>query len=211
MIKHQSMGSKIGKISHCSTNKNTCIKQCPYCYGDKSLKQYPAVKKNYDGNTLALINRDKLSFISKSRKYHRFNLVGDFSFKNDLDTSIYYIQEYIRLAKHHDGINAHRVQFFGYTKSWQDKKLVPYLKEFNKLENVSLRCSVDATTGIRIPKGFKKAGIKYICWESMGIPLKGQYICQYGNKDHKMYKVKCDTCKICINKKCNVDVYFPAH
>jgi hypothetical protein len=171
--------------------------------------QYPNVKANYDKNTLALINREKLADVPTSRKYHRFNMVGDFSFKNDIGTSIYYIQEYIRLAKHHDGINGHYVQFFGYTKSWQDKKLVPFLQEFNALKNVSLRCSVDVLTGIRIPKGFKKAGITYALPNER--PLKGQYICQFGNKEHKMYKVKCDTCKICINKKCNVDVYFPAH
>ncbi len=37
MIKFQKSGSKIGKCSHFSTDKSTCVRQCSYCYGDKAL------------------------------------------------------------------------------------------------------------------------------------------------------------------------------
>ncbi len=209
MIKFQTKGSKVGKCSHGSTNRDTCFFKCSYCYGEKSLKQYPNVRENYNNNTNALVNREKLPYVNKSRVFHRFNLVGDFSFKNDVETSIYYIQEYIRLAKHHNGIKGHYVQFFGYTKSWQDSRLIPYLQEFNSLSNVNIKCSVDALTGIRIPEGFQKAGITYNLASDK--PLKGQFTCQFTNKESRLYKVTCDKCRVCINKKCKVDVYFPAH
>ncbi|MHA2010102.1 MAG: hypothetical protein ACW980_22535 [Promethearchaeota archaeon] len=192
-----------------STNHDTCYKKCEYCYNHKSIKQYKAVSINYDRNTQSIIKREKLPFVPKSRNLCRISINGDFSFKNNSD-SVYYIREWIRLAKHHNGIKGHKVEFFGYTKSWQDKKLVPYLQELNSLPNVNIKCSVDALTGIRIPKGFKKAGIVYGEISTLK-PLKGQFICQFGNKNSKLYKVTCQDCRVCINKKTQVDVYFPSH
>ena len=207
-------------MCHLSTNHSTCYRVCKYCYNHKSLNQYKNVGINYDNNTQSIIDRETLPNIPKSRNICRISINGDFSFKND-DDSIYYIKEWIRLAKYHVGISdkiktkkhkfGHYVEFFGYTKSWQNPKLIPYIQELNSLPNVNIKCSVDALTGIRIPKGFKKAGIKYGEIKTLKA-LKGEFICQFGNEDNKnMYKKTCQECRICINKKTNVDVYFPSH
>jgi hypothetical protein len=205
-LKFQLKGSKVGDlIFHFSTNHDTCFQKCDYCYNHSSIRRYKNTGINYDNNTRGIINRLRLPAIPKNKIAGRISLNGDFSFKN-LKDSIYYIKEWHRLA-----IANHNVMFFGYTKSWQDKRLLPYLNAFKAEKNVVLRASVDDDTGYKIPATWSMAGI-----ESETVIKKASkktvFVCKFNQKDHKLYKVTCDKCKICFNKGSeNVVVLFPKH
>jgi hypothetical protein len=168
---------------------------------------YKQVGINYDDNTLAIMNRERLPKIPKNKIAGRINLNGDFSFDN-IEDSIYYISEWHRLA-----IENPSIMFFGYTKSWQDERLLPYLEDFKNLNNVVLRASVDDKTGYNVPNGWTIAGrMDETTIDKAGLKNKKYFVCQFNNKNHALYKKPCDTCKVCLKKSCeNIPVLFPSH
>ncbi len=206
MLKFQRRGSKVGDtVFHLSTSHDTCLRKCKYCYNHKSIAMYKNTGINYDNNTLAIINRETLPKIPRNKIAGRFSLNGDFSFKC-IEDSIYYISEWKRIA-----LENPTVQIFGYTKSWQDEKLLPYLEDFKSIANVVLRASVDEKTGYNVPTGWTIAGVKT---QKAIDSLKGKkyFTCKFTNKEHKMYKLQCDKCKICLSSKTqNVPVFFDQH
>ena len=206
MIKFQLKGSKVGNTTcHLSTNKSTCIQECEYCYNDPILLRWKNVGKNYDNVTQSIINREKIPPIPKNKVNCRISINGDFSFDN-IDDSIYYIMEWYRVASEHENVN-----FFSYTKSWKDKKLLPYLNKLRSLKNVTIRASIDKTTGYKIPKNWTYSGILENNTLDK-IKVKKYFICQFNNKKSKLYKVPCDKCKICISKKLShIPVFFDEH
>jgi hypothetical protein len=205
-LKFQLKGSKVGnKIFHFSTNHDTCLKKCSYCYNHASIRRYKNTGINYDNNTQGIIDRLRLPAIPKNKIAGRMSLNGDFSFKN-LKDSVFYINEWHRLA-----IANRNVMFFGYTKSWQDKRLLNCLNAFKAEKNVVLRASVDDETGYNIPPTWTMAGIATIeVIEETS--KKTVFVCKFNQKGHKLHKVTCDKCKVCFNKGSeNIVVLFPKH
>jgi hypothetical protein len=192
--------SKMGKIAHFSTNQKTCYKVCKYCYGVKIANMYKASKRNYDNNTQQIINRQGLPPLPKKADIVRISVNGDFSF-NKLEDSFYYIQEWINLARKNP-----QVKFFGYTKSWQDSRLLPLLNKLRNLANVVLRASVDDKTGYNVPAGWVIAGILQ---DDTIKSLKGKrhYVCKFEKN-----KIQCSACKICFKSKLSqIAILFPSH
>ncbi len=185
--------SKMGKIAHFSTDHTTCFRKCSYCYGLKIVNMYKASKANYENNTRVLNRGSSLPALPKGSKVVRMYVNGDFHSKHA-------IREWIALAY----VNKD-VKFFGYSKQWQNKELLPLLEKLKSLDNVVLRASVDKDTGYKIPSGWSRAGI----FEGNGIHLdnKHYYICKF--KDNG---IKCDKCKICFSSKLShYAIYFPKH
>lgn len=184
--------TKLGKIAHFSTLPyKTCFQNCSYCYAVKSVKMYPSVKKCYTDNTNALNNGALLPEIPKNRNVVRMYVSGDFQ-------NVHTIKEWIRLAQQNK-----QVTFYGYTKQWKNKELLPYFNSLSVQSNVVLRASVDNEIGYDIPKGWTQAGVKE------DKQYNGKFFtCKSNSKNG----LKCDKCKICfLPRYKNVPVYFPKH
>jgi len=192
-MKWQVRNSKLGLMAHFSKE---CPFECPYCYGLKAIHQYKGTKENIRFNTEMLLTNE-MPLIPNNRSIARlFSVYGDFE-------SIEEIKKVIRLAQK----QPNKI-IYGYTKTWTISSYLPYLRYLKNMKNVVLRFSVDNIIGDKVPTDFTKAGIV----DNKTDTTKKHFICQFGNKKHKMYKLTCDKCKICFTKKLeNMPVYFPAH
>jgi uncharacterized Fe-S cluster-containing radical SAM superfamily protein len=193
VMKMQVKNSKLGKMAHFSKK---CPFKCSYCYGIKAINRYPETKKNIEFNT-EMILTNEFPEIPKNRNVFRlFSVYGDFE-------SIEEIKKVIRLAQRQPD-----KMIYGYTKTWTIDSYIPYLRYLKNMKNVVLRFSVDDSIGSNLPVDFTKAGIV----DNGTDTSQKHFICQFGNKESKMYKLTCDKCKICFKKSLqNMPVYFPKH
>jgi hypothetical protein len=190
--------TKLGKISHFSTlPQKTCFQDCQYCYALKAQRIYPNVRANWTKNTNALYNGALLPLIPRNRqgkplrKTMRLYLSGDFQ-------NVHTAKQWIFKAQENQD-----VMFFGYTKQWQNRDLLPFLETLKALPNVVLRASVDKETGYNVPEGWTKAGIL-----EDNIKEAKFFVC----KSNAKTKLKCFDCKVCFSvKHKNTPVYFPKH
>jgi len=191
--------SKLGKITSfsivagdtCPGKTTLCTKAC---YVTGYYKQYPPVRKAYDGNLDLVLTTDwKVDIIrelSKTRrKVFRIHVSGDFF-------SPKYILEWIFII----AMFPH-IRFLAYTRSWRVPRLRQELRKLRELPNVSLFASCDAEA-YEAPLGWRKA------W--MGKPIgqvgKTTIMCPgYGPKE-----LTCDKCLMCF-KASSPDVWFPIH
>lgn len=188
--------SKMGKIAHFSTDHTTCFRVCSYCYGKKAVNMYKATKRNYENNTKVLNGGGSLPDIPKNADIVRMYVNGDFH-------TLHVINQWYMLARKNP-----QVKFFGYTKQWQNRKLLSGLEKLKQLPNVVLRASVDCETGYNIPKGWSIAGIytEEVKEIARHYKLK-HYVCKFSKN-----KIKCDSCKICFKSKLShYAIFFPYH
>jgi hypothetical protein len=193
-MKFQRYNSKLGKVQHFSTLPvDTCYQDCGYCYSKKSLQQYPNVIKNYMYNTKQLNKGKPLPDPYNNCKVIRMYVSGDFQ-------NIHTIKEWIRLSKKHKDKT-----FYGYTKQWQNKELLPYLNKLRKLDNVVLRASIDTNT--RLPsKSWTVSGVIQDNTQQR-LKMRRTYTCLSTTK-----KIKCSDCRICFSKKLKqLTILFPYH
>jgi hypothetical protein len=192
-MKWQTTNSKLGKMAHFS---KSCPFKCSYCYGIKAINRYPDTKKNIAFNT-DMIKSNEMPKIPTNRNVARiFSVYGDFE-------SIDEIKKVIRLAQ-----SQPEKIIYGYTKTWTIDSYIPYLRYLKNMKNVVLRFSIDSTIKKVLPIDFTKAGILE---ESTDTKVK-HFVCKFGDKSHKMYKLQCSNCGICFKKSLQaVPVYFPKH
>lgn len=134
-------------------------------------------------------------------KVVRLHVSGDF-------TSEEYIEEWVRLAE-----SRLDVRFFGYTRSWRVKGLLPALERFRALPNVQLFASMDKSIKALPPEGWRRAWIENDerlqqvrddYWRALdGAPA---YVCP----EEQGRRANCQECGYCITGKKN-DVIFLLH
>ncbi len=178
---------KLGKIGNMRTN---CPYNCSYCYDKKALKQYPNTQLCADHNTDFM--KSSKAIPMPPRSINRLYIGGDIR-------TIKEAKKLIAMANTYSDKT-----FYGYTKAWQNKKLLPYLETLRDLDNVILRASFDTITGTP-PKSWTLAGVL----EAKTLESFKQkfLICNFSND-----KIKCDVCKKCFNKKlAKIAIFFPKH
>lgn len=135
-------------------------------------------------------------------KLVRIHVSGDF-------TSNEYIVEWITLA-----VSRPEVEFFGYTRSWRVKDLLPTLDALRCLPNVQLFASMDTSIKELPPQGWRRAWIEdddrlrkvrddiWKVWSDGAIA----YICP----EETGRKPNCQSCNYCI-RGTSGDVVFLLH
>jgi hypothetical protein len=199
-LKISPKNTKLGKIPSFSLSS---LKTCPSktewckknCYAQKCERQYPNVKRAYAINLNATT---KETFVSRmieevrnsNSNVMRIHVSGDFF-------DVRYIYNWIRIAKMCPDIT-----FYGYTRAWEHKDLLPHLGILNAIPNVVLFASVDETTTRRPPKSFRVA----YAGDEKANNIKAVMCPQQQDKvDY------CSDCKICFNTKSKTNVFFTTH
>jgi hypothetical protein len=192
-MKWQCKNSKLGKMAHFSKE---CPFDCAYCYGKKAIHMYKGTRANIKFNTDMMLTNEYPQIPNNRQVARLFSVYGDFE-------SIEEIKKAIRLAQ-----NNPSKMIYLYTKTWTIDSYIPYLRYLKNMKNVVLRFSVDSKIGSKVPSDFTMAGIV----DNKTDTSKKHFICKFGTKGHKMYKLTCDKCKICFTKSLEkMPVYFPAH
>ena len=120
-----------------------------------------------------------------------------------------YVNHWIRIAN-----ACKRIQFFAYTRSWRNKKLIESLEHLGSLSNFELWWSCDKHTGK--PPRTEGVRIAYMIEDDLDIPpyhvdlffrAKRKRVLKWVNRtlvcpvENGITKTTCSHCKICFNKK----------
>lgn len=149
------------------------------CYAKRIVNA--DVLRIYEENSLTW----ELPSLPSDAKIVRFHVSGDF------DTEPY-IFNWVRLCQDHPD-----VRFWGYTRSWCIRHLLPLLEELRALPNVQLFASVDNSIKEEPPAGWRRA---YIQGDERITDINGEihptdaYVCP----EETGRKKDCISCGYCI-------------
>jgi protein gp88 len=144
---------------------------------------------------------DELPPLPADAKTVRIHVSGDFDTQG-------YIASWIQLAR-----SRPEVQFFGYTRSWRVKELLPLIDMLDEEPNVNIWASIDQSIEEMPPGGFRRAWIE-------GDPRLTKltdmtYRTFDGQKavvcpEQSGFMPNCQTCKLCFHDN-NLDLVFLKH
>lgn len=133
------------------------------CYAVNLDRLWPNVAARWAENLVA-VQLGKMPIIGHRVKYFRIHVSGDFY-------SAQYVRQWIRLVRQHPD-----VLFWGYTRSWRVKRMLPALEDLRGEPNVQLFASTDGSITEPTPAGWRVAFIEddvarytgYACPEQSG-------------------------------------------
>lgn len=158
-----------GKTAWCGGS----VLKKPNCYATRGHFTGPAVKNKYvanyqrliaPGGLEAFVREVPLELRAKAASLCRIHASGDFF-------SQAYVEAWTRIVE-----ASPRVSFWAYTRSYAVASMLPALEVLRSLPNMQLFASVDHTTKIGPPRGWRVAGIEgtpgfngVVCPEQRGI------------------------------------------